>query len=366
MTADPLAGYGWDEDRETEGDVAALREAGLVPGRVARVDLGACDVVIAAQGDGEPGASGEISGGSGGVRTIRTDALPGICTGDWVMLDPHGAPLPTQAQLLPRTTAIVRGAADGSSQGQVLAANVDTVLIAASLAAEVDLGRIERYLTLAWDSGAHPLVVLTKADVQYDPEVIADVEAAAPGATVLTVSVVTGEGLDALAALTAGATTALIGPSGVGKSSLTNALLGTEAMAVGGTRETDEKGRHTTTTRQLIPLPGGGVLIDTPGLRGVALSGGDDGLSQTFSDIEELAEQCRFGDCSHDAEPGCAVLGAIEAGELPERRLASYRKLLRENEWMASRTDARLASERTKAWRVRTREMRTNQKPPRP
>ena len=345
MTVDPLAGYGWDEDRESGGDVAALREAGLVPGRVARVDLGACDVVIAADG---------------GVATVRTDALPGVCTGDWVMLDPHGTPLPTQAQLLPRTTAIVRGAADGSSQGQVLAANVDNVLIAASLAAEVDLARIERYLTLAWDSGAHPVVVLTKADVSYDVATLADVEAAAPGATVLAVSVVTGEGLDTLSALTAGATTALIGPSGVGKSSLTNALAGADAMTVGGTRNTDEKGRHTTTTRQLIPLPGGGVLIDTPGLRGVALSGGDEGLSQTFSDIEELAEQCRFGDCSHETEPDCAVLAAIDLGELPERRLVSYRKLLRENEWMASRTDARLAAERTKAWKVRAREVRVH------
>ncbi|GAA1994533.1 ribosome small subunit-dependent GTPase A [Catenulispora subtropica] len=344
-TADPLADYGWDEGREAEDDLTALREAGLVPGRVARVDLGACDVVVA---DGP------------GVRALRTDALPGVCTGDWVMVDPHGSPRPTQAQLLPRRTAIVRGAADGGSQGQVLAANIDTVLIAASLAAEIDLARIERYLTLAWDSGAHPVVVLTKADVAYDPEVQAAVQATAPGATVLTVSVVTGEGLDPLRALTAGATTALIGPSGVGKSSLTNALTGGEAMAVGETREADEKGRHTTTTRQLIPLPGGGVLIDTPGLRGVALSGAEDGLSQTFSDIEELAGDCRFNDCSHEAEPGCAVLAAVEAGDLPERRLASYRKLLRENEWMASRSDARLAAERTKVWKTRSKEARAN------
>lgn len=346
MTADPqdpLIAYGWDEDRETDAEVTALRAAGLVPARVARVDLGACDVLIADRD---------------GARTLRTDALPGVCTGDWVMVDPHAAPLPTQAQLLTRRTAIARGAADGSSQAQVLAANVDNVLIAVSLAAEVDLARIERYLTLAWDSGAHPVVVLTKADVEYDPQTVADVESAAPGATVLVVSVVTGEGLDALTALAAGSTTALIGPSGVGKSSLTNALTGGEVMAVGATRDVDEKGRHTTTTRQLIPLPGGGVLIDTPGLRSVALSGGDEGLAQTFSDIEELAEECRFNDCSHESEPDCAVLAAVESGDLPERRLASYRKLLRENEWMASRSDARLAADRFKVWKARTREVR--------
>jgi ribosome biogenesis GTPase len=178
---------------------------------------------------------------------------------------------------------------------------------------------------------------------------------------VLAVSALTGEGMDALTAVPADGGAALIGQSGVGKSTLTNALVevGVEVMATGGTRDVDEKGRHTTTTRELIPLPGGGVLIDTPGLRSVGLFGGESGLAQALSDIEELAENCRFGDCEHRTEPGCAVLAALADGTLPERRLESYRKLLRENEWIAARADARLASERQRVWKQRSRATRT-------
>ncbi|MFD0275403.1 ribosome small subunit-dependent GTPase A [Kitasatospora sp. NPDC127111] len=349
-SSDPLADYGWTD--EFAEHFAPLAEAGLVPARIVRVDRGQCDAVLVDPGTGEP-------------RTVRADTRPVgdadmincPCTGDWAAVDLAAQPMPAVAALLPRSTAIIRKVAGKRSDGQVLAANVDTVLIAASLAAEPDLGRIERFLALAWESGAEPVVVLTKADLVDDAEFIrADVEAIAPGVTVLVVSAETGEGVDVLRACTPG-TTAVIGQSGVGKSTLTNVLAGADVMAVQQARAVDQKGRHTTTTRELIPLPGGGVLIDTPGLREVGLYGGE-GVAMAFADIEELAEGCRFHDCNHHTEPGCAVQAALADGTLPERRMESYRKLQRESEWIASRSDARLASARVKKWKTITKEMR--------
>ena len=379
-----LSDLGWTPELESE--FAPHAAVGCVPGRIARVDRGLCDVLIT---DPDPEQISNENGAMSSARdatesdrepapenwpscTIRADwsaikweaikdrdSLRNPCTGDWAVVDLAAEPGPVVKALLPRRTAVVRGGAGERSDGQVLAANVDHVLITVSLAAKPDVGRIERLLALAWESGAQPIVVLTKADVAYDPQRIVDVELVAPGATVLAVSALTGEGMDVLAAVLTGAGAALIGQSGVGKSTLTNALVGIEVMATSGTRDVDEKGRHTTTTRELIPLPGGGVLIDTPGLRSVGLFGGEAGLAQAFSDIEELAENCRFGDCEHRTEPGCAVLAALVDGTLTERRLESYRKLLRENEWIAARTDARLASERQRVWKQRSRAART-------
>ncbi|MFD5915675.1 ribosome small subunit-dependent GTPase A [Kitasatospora sp. NPDC058201] len=346
----PLAGYGWTA--ELDDLFAPLAEAGLTPARIVRVDRGQCDAVLT---DPETGT----------LRTVRADTRPVgdadmincPCTGDWAAVDLTARPMATVVALLPRSTAIIRKVAGKRSDGQVLAANVDTVVIAASLAAEPDLGRIERFLALAWESGAEPLVALTKADLVDDADFIrADVEAAAPGVTVLVVSAETGEGVDVLRACTPG-TTAVIGQSGVGKSTLTNVLAGADVMAVQQARAVDQKGRHTTTTRELVPLPGGGVLIDTPGLREVGLYGGE-GVALAFADIEELAEDCRFHDCNHHTEPGCAVIAALAEGSLPERRLESYRKLQREGEWIASRSDARLASARLKKWKTITKSMR--------
>ncbi|MCC9738815.1 ribosome small subunit-dependent GTPase A [Streptomyces sp. MNU89] len=353
----PLARYGWD---------AALAEAfapyaadGLLPGRIVRVDRGLCDAVVPA-----PSGPGTGSAGAAGLRTVRADLGPvsdpdptrWACTGDWIAYDPDERAV---RALLPRRTAVLRSASSKRSDGQVLAANVDHVLIAVSLAAELDLGRAERFLALAWESGAQPLVVLTKADLVPDPatlaHLVADVEATAPGVSVLTVSAATGDGVDVLTAAVAGGTTVLLGQSGAGKSTLANSLLGSETQTVRTIRDSDGKGRHTTTTRDLLPLPlpGGGVLIDTPGLRGVGLWDAEGGVAQVFSEIEELAGDCRFHDCAHTAEPGCAVLAALEDGTLQERRLDSYRKLIRENEWIASRTDARLRAERRRVWKQR-------------
>ncbi|SCK43579.1 ribosome biogenesis GTPase [Streptomyces sp. WMMB 714] len=336
----PLTRYGWDSD--VADAFAPYDGQGLVPARVVRVDRGRCDAVTAedtVRADTAPVATGDPT------RTI--------CTGDWAVLRPGSASgLAEVRALLPRRTAFLRSTATNRSEGQVLAANVDHALIAVSLAAELDLARVERFTALAWTSGAQPLVVLTKADLVEDPatlaQLTADAEQSAPGVTVLSVSAATGDGLDVLAAVVAGGTCVLLGQSGAGKSTLANALLGEEVQDVRATRDSDGKGRHTTTTRDLLPLPearGGGVLIDTPGLRGVGLWDAHEGVGRAFAEIEALAEECRFHDCRHDSEPDCAVLAAVEDGTLPHRRLESYRKLLRENTRLAARTDARLRAE---------------------
>ncbi|MGW3988404.1 ribosome small subunit-dependent GTPase A [Streptomyces sp. NPDC004830] len=336
-----LAPYGWDDAWADE--FAPHAAEGLLPGRVIRVDRGQCDVVTA-----------------GGVLRADTafvtphDPLRVVCTGDWVAVEPGGNPRYVRT-LLERRTAFVRSTSSKRSEGQILAANVDHAIVAVSLAVELDLGRIERFLALAWESGAQPVVVLTKADLVPDPvtlsHLVQDVETSAPGVPVVPVSALDGEGLDVVAALVGGGTSVLLGQSGAGKSTLANALLGADVMAVQATRDVDGKGRHTTTTRNLLVMPGGGVLIDTPGLRGVGLWDAGTGVGQVFSEIEELAERCRFHDCAHEAEPGCAVLAAVDDGDLPERRLHSYRKLLRENQRIVAKTDARLRAEIRKDWK---------------
>ncbi|MCB5168774.1 ribosome small subunit-dependent GTPase A [Streptomyces bambusae] len=348
--SDALAPYGWDAQWAAE--FAPYAAQGLVPGRVVRVDRGQCDVIT---------ADGPVRADTAFVTPH--DPLRVICTGDWAAVDPAGNPRYVKAYL-PRRTAFVRSTSSKRSEGQVLAANVDHAVIAVSLAAELDLGRIERFLALAWESGAQPMVVLTKSDLVPDPAALSylvqDVEQAAPGTQVLPVSSHSGEGMDVLGAILGEGTSVLLGVSGAGKSTLANALLGADAMEVQEIREVDGKGRHTTTTRNLLRLPGGGVLIDTPGLRGVGLWDAETGVGQVFSEIEEYAAQCRFHDCAHEAEPGCAVLAALSSGELPERRLDSYRKLLRENQRIVAKTDARLRAEIRRDWRLKSAEGRAN------
>ncbi|MFK4145419.1 ribosome small subunit-dependent GTPase A [Streptomyces sp. NPDC004065] len=342
VSSHPLSAYGWDDGWAAAFAPCAAR--GLLPGRVVRVDRGQCDVVTAA---GTVRADTEF--------VVPRDPMKVVCTGDWAAVDPEGGDPRYVRTLLPRRTAFVRSTSSKRSEGQVLAANVDHAIVAVSLAAELDLARVERFLALAWESGAQPLVVLTKADVVPDATglsyLVQDVETTAPGVPVLPVSALTGAGLDTVAAVVAHGTSVLLGQSGAGKSTLANALLGEDVMDVRATRDADGKGRHTTTTRNLLVLPGGGVLIDTPGLRGVGLWDAGTGVGQVFSEIEELAERCRFHDCAHGSEPGCAVLAAIEAGALPERRLESYRKLVRENQWIVAKTDARLRAEIRRDWK---------------
>ncbi|WNI21650.1 ribosome small subunit-dependent GTPase A [Streptomyces sp. ITFR-16] len=356
-SASPLAPYGWDEDWAAA--FAPYAAQGLLPGRVVRVDRGQCDIVT---------PQGMFRADTAFV--VPRDPMRIVCTGDWAAVDPDGDPRFVRA-LLPRRTAFVRSTSSKRSEGQVLATNVDHIAICVSLAVELDLGRVERFLALALssangdallrdrasagDGAAEALVVLTKADLVPDAatlsHLVQDVERLAPGVQVLPVSSATGEGVDVFNAIVSGGTSVLLGASGAGKSTLANTLLGHDVMEVQATRDMDGKGRHTTTTRNLLVLPSGGVLIDTPGLRGVGLWDAGTGVGEVFSEIEELAEGCRFHDCAHETEPGCAVLAAIEDGSLPERRMDSYRKLLRENQRIVAKTDARVRSEILRDWK---------------
>ncbi len=316
-----------------------LVPSGTTLARVSRVDRTAYDVLV-----------------DGAMRRVPALASTGVTVGDWLALDPDDQPV----ALLERTSLLVRGRANGSSNSQLLAANVDVVLLCAALTAAPPLRRIERLLALAWESGAPPVVVLTKADVCPDPEAaVRTVKPYAPGAEVVTVSAATGDIAALQAHNTAGTTLVLLGSSGAGKSTLVNALAGAEVMDTGDVRDVDGKGRHTTSHRELIVLPSGAVVIDTPGLRGVALSGdSDEGLSRAFADVEQLASACRFADCAHHGEPGCAVLASIEAGDLPADRLESWRKLQREFAYQVRRTDTRLQAAEKAKWKAMTKEQR--------
>jgi ribosome biogenesis GTPase len=240
-----------------------------------------------------------------------------------------------------------------------VAANVDTVFLVTAFGGDLNARRLERYLTAAWDSGSNPVVVANKADLADDPfGELADVEAVALGVPVVTVSAATGEGLELLEAhLIPGRTVALLGSSGVGKSTLVNRLAGREVLVTAEIRS-DGRGRHTTTHRELVPLPSGALLIDTPGMRELQLWADEAMLDSTFSEIAELAADCRFSDCTHEHEPGCAVKAAISDGSLPAERFASYRKLQRELRALEIRKDARLKSEARKEIRRRQRRMR--------
>jgi ribosome biogenesis GTPase len=298
------------------------------------------------------------------LAAVAADAQATPCTGDWVALRRWPDDRITVEALAPRSTAIVRAEVGGTSKGQVLAANVDVIAIVVGLHPEPNIGRIERFLAVAWESGARPVVVLTKADLVTDASSIAeDVATAAPGADVLVCSATTGEGLEDVRALLAGdATMALLGVSGAGKSSLVNALAGVELLDVQAIRD-DGKGRHTSVRRELILLPGGGVVIDTPGLRGIGLQESGEGLAAVFPDITALEAECRFSDCAHVTEPGCAVQAALEDGSLPVRRYESWKKLQREAAFMARRTDSRLRAEAKKEWARQSKDYRRDVKP---
>lgn len=274
----------------------------------------------------EARVSGRLRHESGG------DPLAYPAVGDWVAVARRaGSDTATIHALVPRRSAIVRHApTDHGTAAQVIAANVDVVFIVSSLNAELSLRRLERYLAVAWESGAIPVVVLSKADLDDDIEGHrAAVGSIAPGVEVIVASAVTGDGIAAVAAhLAVGRTVAFIGSSGVGKSTLVNRLAGYELFTTAGIREDDARGRHTTTRRQLVRLADG-LVIDTPGMREMALLDGD-GLAAAFGDIEETARRCRFSDCRHDQEPGCAVRSAIAEGSLEPARFDSFRKLERE------------------------------------
>jgi ribosome biogenesis GTPase len=299
------------------------------------------------------------AGGEGPARlTSGRRVRPFPAVGDWVLVAPGPSPSDPLSivGVLPRRSAFARGAAGTGGGTQTVAANVDRVWIVHGLDVAPNLRKIERYLALAWESGAIPEVVLTKADLARDSgpdaggatadEAMAEVEAVAFGVTVRVASVVDGTGIEALAAsLEPGTTVALLGPSGVGKSSLVNRLAEAELTATGAVREADRKGRHVTTRRQLFRLPSGALLLDTPGMRELQVGALDDGLDRAFPEIEALAAGCRFRDCAHETEPECAVLDAVADGSLEPERLASWRKLRAEAEAERRRTDPQARSE---------------------
>ncbi len=328
---------GWDDGRADElHALQALHSTcELTPARVARVDR---DVVTALTADGTRRAS--ASG-----RLFH--AGESITVGDWVALDGD-----LVVARMTRRSAFERGAASGESVAQTVAANIDTVFVVAPLIGRQRPRLLQRCLALAWQSGATPVVVLTKQDLCPDVDQRrAAAEAQAVGVDVHAVSATRGDGMAELADyLRPGHTVALLGPSGAGKSTLANALgEGEIALPTGEVRD-DGKGRHTTTARDLVVLPGGAIVIDTPGLRGVAIWDADDGIAAAFADIEALAADCRFADCRHRGEPGCTVARAIAEGDLSASRLDDYEKLQREQRWMAGRRDSRLrAEERAKA-----------------
>jgi len=317
-----LSPPGWNPDRAGE-----LPE-GTEPARVARVDRGLL-TVLTATGERRVHPAAALHDDAG---------LASPAVGDWVALRGELA-----VAVLPRRSAFTRNVAGRTSAAQVIAANLDTVLVVDALAGAARLRRIERYLAVAWGSGAVPVVVLTKADLCDDvPAAVAAVAEDALGVDVLAVSSVTGEGLDGVRAVVGpGRTAAMVGPSGVGKSSLANALAGRTVAAAREVRAGDGRGRHTTTARELHLLPGGGLLVDTPGMRELALYDDADGVDIAYADVAELATHCRFRDCGHRTEPGCAVAAAIDDGTLDPARFVAWRKLQREVQRQLLRVDAR-------------------------
>ncbi|MGB8019652.1 MAG: ribosome small subunit-dependent GTPase A [Candidatus Nanopelagicales bacterium] len=272
---------------------------------------------------------------SAGDRSVRLRrGLPPVTVGDWLALDGEQA-----IGLLDRAS-LLRRRASGGEESQLLAANVDLVLLVMGLDRPMKAGRIRRGEALAFDAGAHPVLVLTKADLAVDVDVVlAVVEEDHPGLEVIVTSAATGEGLDQLRERMAAATSVLLGESGAGKSRLVNALIGADVAAVGLVRDGDRKGRHTTSSRQLHLLPSGGVVIDSPGIREVGLAGDEESVGATFADIDEVGQECRFADCQHAGEPGCAVALAIEVGEISADRLEAYRELSAEAAAAARRAD---------------------------
>ncbi len=343
--SDALVPYGWS-DRvmalytsaadEVDRRSTAPTTIELIPARVTRVERSACIAV----------------GPDGVERSLRAASLPAV--GDWVVAGDGEV-----REILPRWSALARADPDGNGV-QTLAADLDLVLVTAP-ADRASAARVERELALAWDSGALPLVVVTKCDLDA-AGVVGELTARLQGVDVLAVSAATGAGVEDLRArLAPNHTAVLLGPSGAGKSTLANALLGSDTLATGAVREGDARGRHTTTSRQLVAVPGGGVLIDTPGLRSLGLHGDLD-ISAGFPEVSELAERCRFADCRHEDEPGCAVTEALAAGELDPDRLESFHKLAREAAWEQRRHDPLKRRESLRQWKAITKASRAHDK----
>jgi ribosome biogenesis GTPase len=351
MTTGPatLEALGWDAGWVDA--FAPFAAEGVRPARVVAVHR---DTSIVRDGAGDVTASV-----SGAFRFAALGHADFPTVGDWVVL---GADDVVSA-ILPRRSVFKRVAVDSSRRGgrlddeQVMASNVDVALLVAGLDNDFNLRRIERYLAIAASSGIKPVVVLNKADLadgadDVDGRLVA-VEAIAPGVATVAVSAWTGQGLDELRThLRPGATAAILGSSGVGKSTLVNALLGEDRQATAAVRGSDSRGRHTTTHRELFELPGGALLVDTPGIRALEVLGAEEGVDATFDDVADIAATCRFSNCSHESEPGCAIREALAAGTLTQARFASHQKLERELARAARESDPRARAEHRRTWKI--------------
>lgn len=329
-----LIEYGWNDyfDREFE----QYKGTGCIPGRVFEEHTHLYKVCI---------GQGEVIGEVSGKLRFNAEGQEGFpAIGDWVALTLRpGENRATIHGILGRRSRFSRKVAGSVIREQIVAANIDTIFLITSLNNEFNPRRLERYLTVAWESGASPVIILSKADLCDDLESkLLEVQSIAFGSPVHVISSITKQGIEELQKyLTMGKTVALLGSSGVGKSTLINCLSGREVQRVSSISEYMDKGRHTTTHRELILLPGGGIIVDTPGMRELQLWEGSEGMLETFSDVEDLAKNCKFSDCRHYHEPGCAVRQAIEDGTLPEARYESYKKLQKELEYAEAKQEQR-------------------------
>lgn len=338
------AGLGWDGGWASA--FAPHAASGLIPGRVVAAHRDAWRVALVS-GDSDAELSGRFR-----FAALGPGDLPAV--GDWVAVTRSHPAL--VSAVLPRRTSFGRNRLDGQATAeQVLAANVDVALVVTGLDGDFNLRRLERYLAVAWSGGTTPVIVLNKADAVGDPDGARFAAASvAPGVDVRLTSALEGDGVAELARdhLVPGRTAVVLGSSGAGKSTLLNALLGEERAPTGAVRADDARGRHTTTHRELHRLPGGGLLIDTPGIRSLGVAGADDGLAPAFADVADIAAECRFADCHHESEPGCAVRSALADGRLSHERFASHRKLEREAAHVARQGDRLLAEAERRKWKA--------------
>jgi ribosome biogenesis GTPase len=350
-----LEQLGWSD--RFAASFISYRQAGFTIGRVA-VEYRKTYLLYTEQGEHFAEVTGKLRHQASGIQDFPT-------VGDWVVIQTRAAEArSTIHAILPRRSKFSRNVAGSTTEEQVIAANVDTVFLVCGLDGDFNLRRIERYLILAWESGAMPVILLNKADlcVNVDQR-LTEVEAIAIDVPIVVLSAVAGQGMTALQPyLQPGQTIALLGSSGVGKSTITNQLKGETVQAVQSVWQGDDRGRHTTTHRQLIPLPSGALIIDTPGMRELQVWSGAEGLPETFADVEALAQQCRFRNCQHEREPGCAIRQAIADGELDAGRLLNYQKLQRELHYQVRKQDQRANLAEKERWKKIHKSMHHHQK----